>query len=112
VDGAAADVPGIANIDKRPRASLQHVCKIFCRRYEASVPINVRLADEISRGVGNKRRLGRIVDERGEFIGKVAPKAAATPITVRRMPFSIWFVVSLLKVRNVPRMTAVCGMTL
>jgi hypothetical protein len=30
----------------------------------------VRLADEIIRGIGNKRRLGRIVDERGEFIGE------------------------------------------
>jgi hypothetical protein len=71
VDRTAAYAAGIANIDKRPRARLEHVCKIFCRRYEASVPIDVRLADEISRNVGDKPCLGRIIDERGEYVREV-----------------------------------------
>jgi hypothetical protein len=71
VHGAAADATGIANIDKRAGAGFEHVGKVFRPHNEASIPIDMRLAGEISRGVGNKRRLGRIVDERGEFIGEL-----------------------------------------
>jgi hypothetical protein len=77
----------------------------------------LRLAYNVRRSVGNELCLGRIVDERREKIRKLdlggrPPKAAATPVAVRRMQSSIFFMVSVLNVRNVPRITAVCGMTL
>jgi hypothetical protein len=116
VHGAAADRASNADIDKGARTSLKHVCKIFSGCNETSVPIYVRLSDKISRSIGNELCLGRIVDQWGEDIREtnitVAPKAAATPVAVRRMPSSICFMVSLLNVRNVPLITAVCGMTL
>jgi hypothetical protein len=52
VHGAAADVAGIANIDKRTGAGFEHICKILRRRDETSVAIDVRLAEEISRSIG------------------------------------------------------------
>jgi hypothetical protein len=117
VDGAAADGAGNANVDKGAGAGFEHVCKVFGGCNETSVSIDMRLADEISRSVSNDRRLDRIIDERGEYTSgnptlAVAPKAAATPAAVRRMRSSIFFIVSLLTVRNVPRITAVCGITL
>jgi hypothetical protein len=42
----------------------------------------------------------------------VAPRPPAMPFTVRCMASSIRFMVLELKVRTVPRRTAVCGMTL
>jgi hypothetical protein len=108
VHGAAADGAGNANIDKGARTRLKHVCKVLCRGNETSVAIDVRLADDIGRGVGDELCLSRIIEESGANIsGKsrlaVAPKAAATPVVMRRMPSSICFIVSLLNVRNVPR---------
>jgi hypothetical protein len=56
-----------------------------------------------------------IIDKRSEHVREVdpavAPNAAAMPTAVRRIPSSICFMVSLLTVRTVPRITAVCGMT-
>jgi hypothetical protein len=51
VNRAAAYATGIANIDKGAGASLKHVGEVLCRGNEASIPIDVRLADEISRSV-------------------------------------------------------------
>src|SRR5262245_17830261 len=77
VHGAAADRARNANIDKGARTRLKHVCKVFGGCDQASIPIYVRLADEISRSVGNERRLGRIIDERGEKVGKLDPGGRA-----------------------------------
>jgi hypothetical protein len=63
VDGAAADATGIANIDKGAGAGFKHVGKILCRRNETSIPIDVRLADEIGRSVSDELCLGRIIDK-------------------------------------------------
>jgi hypothetical protein len=54
-----------------PRASLEHVGKVFGGCNQASVPIDVRLADEIRRSVSNELRLGRIVDQWGNMSGKL-----------------------------------------
>ena len=64
VHRAAANPTGIADIYKGARAGFKHVGKILCRRNETSIPIDMCLADEISRSVGNDFRLGRIIDER------------------------------------------------
>ena len=64
VHGAAADRAGNANIDKGTGAGFEHVSKVLCRRNETSVAIDVRLADEIGRGVGDELCLGRIIEER------------------------------------------------
>ena len=116
VDGVAADVTGIANIDIGARASLKHVCKVFGGCNKASIPIDVRLADEISATSAMNFVSVGLLTSGAKTSGKsslaVAPKAAAMPITVRRMQSSICFMVSLLKIRNVPRINAVCGMTL
>ena len=42
----------------------------------------------------------------------VAPKPAATPLTMRRMPCSTSVIVSRFIVRTVPPSVAVCGITL
>jgi hypothetical protein len=73
----------------------------------------MRLADKISRGVGNELRFVGIIDQLGPHVGEVdAGGRGATPVAVRRMQSSICFMVPLLNVRNVQRINAVCGMTL
>jgi hypothetical protein len=58
-------------------ADFEHISKVLRPHDEASIPIHVRLAGEISRGVGNKRRLGRIVDENYDYL--LAAKGRRSP---------------------------------
>jgi hypothetical protein len=69
VDGAAADTTGVANIEEGAAARFEHVCKVLRPHNEASIPIDMRLADEIGRSISNELRFGRIIDERGEYVG-------------------------------------------
>jgi hypothetical protein len=100
MDGAAAAGAGVANIDKGAGTGFEHVCKVFGSCDQASIAIDVCLADEIGRRVRNEIRLGRVIDGRDEQSGNstlaVAPKAAAMAAAVRRMPSSICSMVSLL----------------
>jgi hypothetical protein len=112
VDRTAAYATGIANIDKGTRASLKHVCEVFGGRNKASIPIDVRLAATSAMNAVSAGLLTSGANTSGNSTLAVAPKAPATPAAVRRMQSSICFMVSLLNVRNVPRITAVSGMTL
>jgi hypothetical protein len=47
------------------------------RRNETSVPIYVRLTNEISRGIGNELCVVRIFDERREDVGNLDPGGRA-----------------------------------
>jgi hypothetical protein len=71
VHRAAADGIAIANIDNGAGTSLEHLGKILCRRNKASVAIDVPLTHEVCRDIGNKLRLGWIIDQLGPHVGQV-----------------------------------------
>ena len=60
VNGTAADATGIANEDIGAGASAKQAGKVLRPHKEASVPIHMGLADEISRNVSNELRLGGV----------------------------------------------------
>jgi hypothetical protein len=44
---------------------------------KASIPIDLRLPDEISRSISNELCLGTIINERGELVGEVDHESRA-----------------------------------
>jgi hypothetical protein len=107
---------GIANtdVDKSARASLKHVGEVLRPLNETSVPIDMRLAHEFGRSVSNELCLGRIIDQLGPHREvNLGGRAKCRGDARSNAPHAILDLLdgSFLNVRNLPRITAVCGMT-
>jgi hypothetical protein len=113
VDRTAADGAGVANIDESAGANLKHISKVPCRCNETSVSIYVRLADEISRNVGNELCLGKIIERSGSLFRRQSWCALTrSNETVSRLAFyrqRLYLRSRVVAAARGPRQTANCS---